>query len=96
MRKCCESRDLAKTFLLQVLLDLHRSKQMRVNMKEAVKLESLKKINETRMFSNKKLRLTKESMGTLLKSSEYCGPIRKNSYPYVSGIVGMAKISYMN
>ena len=29
-------------------------------------------------------------MGTLLKPSEYCGPIRKKSYHYLSGIVGTA------
>ena len=29
-------------------------------------------------------------MGTLLKPSEYCGPIRKKSYHYFSGIVGTA------
>ena len=31
-----------------------------------------KKIDEIRRFSNKELRLTKESMGALPKSSEYC------------------------
>ena len=29
-------------------------------------------------------------MGAMLKSSEYRGPIRRMSYSYVSGIVGMA------
>ena len=28
-------------------------------------------------------------MGALPKSSEYCGPIRKKSYSYVSGIIGI-------
>ena len=35
-------------------------------------------------------------MGTLLKSSEYCGPIRKKSYHYVSGFVGMAYNPFIN
>ena len=35
-------------------------------------------------------------MAILLKSSEYCGPIRKNSYDYVSGIVGMAYNPFIN
>ena len=43
-----------------------------------------------RRFSNKELGLTKESMGALPKSSEYCGPIRKKSYSYVSGVIGIA------
>ena len=43
-----------------------------------------------RRFSNKELRLTKESMGALPKSSEYCGPTKKKSNSYVSGIIGIA------
>ena len=50
---------------------------MRVNVKEPVKLEPMKKIDENRRFSNKELRLTKASIGALPKSSEYCGSIRK-------------------
>ena len=38
----------------------------------------MKKVDEIRRFSNKELGLTKESRGIMLKSSEYCGPIRKN------------------
>ena len=53
-------------------------------MKEPVELEQMKKIDKIRSFSNKELRLTKESMGALTKSSEYCGPIRKKSYSYIS------------
>ena len=88
LRECSE---LTKTLLLQTLLEfIHQSKPMRVNMKKPVELEPLKKIDEIRRFSNKELRLTKESMETLLKSSEYCGPIRKKSYHFVSGSVGMA------
>ena len=59
-------------------------------MNETVELEAISKIDEIRKFSHKELRFTKESMATPLKSSEYCGPIRKKSYHYVSGIVGLA------
>ena len=79
-----------KALLLLALLDIYQSKPMRINMKGPVKLEPMKKIDEIRRFSNKELRLSKESMGALPKSSEYCGPIRKKSYSYVSGIIGMA------
>ena len=40
--------------------------------------------------------LTKESMGAMPKSSEYCGPIRKKSYSNVSGITGMAYNPFIN
>ena len=53
-------------------------------------LEPMRKIDEIRRFSNKELRHTKESMGALPKSSEYCGPIKKKSYSYVSGVIGIA------
>ena len=59
-------------------------------MNEPVEYKLMKKVDEKQRFSKKELRLTKESMGALLKSSEYCGPIRRKSYSYVSGIVGMA------
>ena len=75
-----ESDERAKALLLLALLDMHQSKSMRVNMKERVELEPMSKTDEIRRFSNKELRLTKESKGALPKSSEYCGPIRKKSY----------------
>ena len=65
-------------------------------MKEPVELETTKKIDEIRKFSNKELRLTKESMRALTKSIEYRGPIRKKAYSYVSGIIGMAYNPFLN
>ena len=91
-----EGDQRAKALLLLALLDIYQSKPMRVNMKEPVELEPMKKINGIRSFSNKEPRLTKESMGALPKSSEYCGPIRKKSYGYVPGITGMAYIPFTN
>ena len=85
-----ESNERTKALFLLALLDMQQSKPMRVNMKEPEELEPMKKIDEIRRFSNKELRLTKESMGVLPKSSEYCGPIKKKSYSYVSGIIGIA------
>ena len=79
----------AKALLLLALLDMHQSKPMRVNMKEPEGLELMRKIDKIRRFSNEELRLTKESMGALPKSSEYCGPIKKKTYSYVSGVIGM-------
>ena len=91
-----EGDERAKALLLLALLDIYQSKLMRVNMKEPVELEPMKKIDEIRRFSNKELKLSKESMGALTRSSEYCGPIRKKSYSYVSGIIGMAYNPFLN
>ena len=91
-----EGDERAKASLLLALLDIHQSKPMRVNMKEPVELEPMKKIDEIRRFSNKEMRLTKESMGALSKSSEYCGPIRKKSYSYGSEIIGMSHNPFIN
>ena len=85
-----EGDERAKASLLLALLEMHQSKPMRVNMKEPEELEPMRKIDEIKRFSNKVLRLTKESMGALPKSSEYCGPIKKKSYSYVSGIIAIA------
>ena len=38
----------------------------------------------------------KQSMETLLKSSEHCGPIKKKSYHHVSGILGMSRDPLFN
>ena len=65
-------------------------------MKEPEKLEPMRKIDEIRRFSNKELRLTKESMKALPKSSEYCGPIKKKSYSYVSGVIGIAYSPFLS
>ena len=91
-----ESDERAKALILLALLDVHQSTPMRVYMKKPVELEPMKKIDEIRRFSNKEMRLSKESMGALPKSSEYCGPIRKKSYRYVSGIIGMAYNPFIN
>ena len=66
-----EGDERAKALLLLALLDMQQSKPMRVNMKESEELEPMRKIDEIRRFSNKELRLTKEFMGALPKSSEY-------------------------
>ena len=57
-----EGDEPARGLLLLALLDMHQSKSMRVNMKEPVELEPMRKIDEIRRFSNKELRITKESM----------------------------------
>ena len=85
-----------KALLLLALLDIYQSKPMRVNMKEPVELKPMRKKDEIRRFSKKELRLTKESMGVLPKSSEYCGPIRKKSYSYLSGIIGIVYNPFLN
>ena len=47
-----EGDERAKALHLLALLDMHQSKPMRVNMKEPVELESIRKIDEIRRFSN--------------------------------------------
>ena len=91
-----EGDERAKALFLLALVDMYQSKPMRVNMKEPVDLDPMRKIDEIRRFSNKELRLTKESMGAMPKSSEYCGPIRKKSYSYGSGIIGIAYNPFLN
>ena len=57
-----EGDERAKALFLLALLDMQQSKPMRVNMKEPEELEPMRKIDEIRRFSNKELRLAKESM----------------------------------
>ena len=74
-----EGDERAKALLLLAFLNIYLSKPMRVNMKEPVELEPMKKIDKIRRFANKELRLTKESLGALPKSTENCGLFRKKS-----------------
>ena len=46
-----EVDERAKALLLLTLLDMHQSKPMRVNMKDLVELEPMRKIDEIRRFS---------------------------------------------
>ena len=69
---------------------------MRVKLKEPVELELMKMIDEIKRFSNKEMRLSKKPMGALSKCSEYFEPIRKKSYSYASGIIGMAYNPFLN
>ena len=89
-----EGDEPAKALLFLALLDIHQIKPMRMNMKETVEVEPMKKIDEIRRFFNKEMKLTKESMGALPKSSEYRG--LKKSYSYESGIIGMAYNPFVN
>ena len=57
-----EGNERVRALLLLALLDIHQSKPMKVNMKEPVELEPMRKIDEIRRFSNKELRLTKECL----------------------------------
>ena len=68
-QKCWEKAVIDKDHALTSFLDNQQNKPLRVNMKETVELELLRKFDEIRKFASKEARLTKESMGTLLKSS---------------------------
>ena len=65
-----EGDEQANAFLSLALLDIHQSKPMRVNMKEPVELESMKKFFEIKRFSNQEMRLTTEFMRALPNPSE--------------------------
>ena len=67
-KKLKEGDELAKALLLLALLDIHQSKPMRVNTKEPVELEPMKKIDEIRRFSNK---LAEEGTSTLEPQSAF-------------------------
>ena len=54
-----EGDDRAKTLFLQATFDINQNEPVRVNIKEPLELEPLKKIDEIRRISNKELRLTK-------------------------------------
>ena len=75
LEEVCEPK---RTVLLQALVYIHESKALRVKMKEPEGLEPLRKIDEIKSFSNKELRLSIESMGTLVRSSEHCRPVKKS------------------
>ena len=56
-----EGDERGKALLLIALLDIDQSKPMRVNKKEPVELEPMKKIDEIGKSSNKEMKISKES-----------------------------------
>ena len=58
-----EGSELAKFLLLQALLDIQQSKPLRVNMKEPVELEHLRKIDDILRISSKELMRTYKRWG---------------------------------
>ena len=54
---------------------------MRVNMKEPMELEPMRKIDEIRRFLNKELRLTKDSMGNPVNTVDRSGKNHTATYP---------------
>ena len=87
-----EGSQLAKTLLLQSLLDTHQNKPMRVNMEEPVELENWKKSMKSKDSQTRSLGSGKNR----LKSSEHYWTITKMSYHYMSGNVGMAYSPFIN
>ena len=83
-----EGSDLANTLLLQALLDIHQSKPMRVIMKKTCRTRTPEKDRWKK--DSQKGPYAHLNEVEVPKSSEYCVPIRKKSYHYMSGIVGMA------
>ena len=65
--------DPGRQLLIQVLLEIHQSKPLKVNMKELVDLETRRKIDQIRRFFIIELRLTKESMGKPTKALDRSG-----------------------
>ena len=56
-----------------------------MNLKEPVELEPMTKIDEIRRFSNKELRLTKESMGSPVNIADRSGRNCTVTYPGLKG-----------
>ena len=76
-----EGDERAKVLLLLAILDINQGKPKRVNMKEPMEPEPMRKIDEIRRFLNKELRLTKDSMGNPVNTVDGSGKNHTATYP---------------
>ena len=67
-----------------------------MRLKKAGRTGVLRKFNEMRRFSSKNLSRTKDLMGKQMKSNNYCEPITKKFYQFVSGNVGVLYNPFKN
>ena len=87
--------DFERNFL-RALLELYQDMPLTVPNKESNDMESYRKLEEVRRYSNKELKVSRELIEAVKGQKDFATLGRLKSFQYVSGIPGMAYNPFVN
>ena len=87
--------DCERNFL-RALLELYQDMPLTVPNKESNDMESYRKLEEVRRYSNKELKVSRELIEAVKGQKEFATLGKLKSFQYVSGIPGMAYNPFVN
>ena len=87
--------DCERNFL-KTLLELHQDMSLAIPNKESNDMESYRRLEEVRRYSNKELKVCRELIETIRGQKDYATLGKLKSFQYVSGIPGMAYNLFVN
>ena len=87
--------DYERNFL-RALLELYQDMPLAVPIRVSNDMESYRKLEEVRRYSNKELNLSRELIETVRKQKYFATLGKLKSFQYVSGIPGMAYTPFVN
>ena len=81
---------------LKALLGLYQDMPLAIPNKESNDMESYRRLEEVRRYSNKELKVSRELIEAIRGQKDYATLGKLKSFQYVSGIPGMAKNPFVN
>ena len=81
---------------LRALLELHQDMPLAVLNKESNDMESYRRLEEVRRYSNNELKVSRELIEKIRGEKDYATLGKLKSFQYVSGIPGMAFNPFVN
>ena len=81
---------------LRALLELYQDMPLTVPSKDSSDMESYRKLEEVRRYSNKELKMSRELIETVRGQKDFATLGKLKSFQYVSGIPGMANNPFVN
>ena len=75
---------------LRALLELYQDMPLLIPSKESNDMESYRRLEEVRRYSNKELKVSQESIEAVRGQKDYAKLGKLKSFQYVSGIPGVA------
>ena len=81
---------------LRALLELYQDMPLAIPNKESNEMESYRRLEEVRRFSNKELKVSRELIEAVRGQKDYATLGKLKSFQYVSGIPGMAYNPFVN
>ena len=79
-----------ETYSLRALQELYQDMPLLIPSKELNDMESYRMLEEVRRYSNKELKVSRESIEAVRGQKDFLTLGKLNSFQYVSGIPGMA------